>query len=164
MQQTGIADTNSNNNNNLNKIPESDVLIPTSNLQKFIENADKILKNYTTQPLTGREGTDTIVAQSETFAKRKYFPFVAFKSVRKVFLFFFAKSIATSKIESVLQFAISEISINNSMKCLYVFRFMRINDQNLNQEMLKTVMYINFQNSLLKLFKSGSFIVFYIFR
>ncbi|KAL9928932.1 uncharacterized protein ACN427_008593 isoform 2-T3 [Glossina fuscipes fuscipes] len=75
LLQNGIADSNSNsnsnsnNNNNLNKIPESDVLIPTSNLQKFIENADKILKNYTTQPLTGRDGTDSIVAQSETLAK-----------------------------------------------------------------------------------------------
>lgn len=35
------------NSNNFNKIPESDILIPTSNLQKFIESADKILKNIT---------------------------------------------------------------------------------------------------------------------
>ncbi|XP_037958044.1 myb-like protein P [Teleopsis dalmanni] len=36
--------------NNFNKILDSDVLIPTSNLQKFIENADKILKNITAIP------------------------------------------------------------------------------------------------------------------
>ncbi|XP_037809889.1 uncharacterized protein LOC119602439 [Lucilia sericata] len=50
QDQQITADTNNsnnNNNNNLNKIPESDVLIPTSNLQKFIESADKILKNIT---------------------------------------------------------------------------------------------------------------------
>ncbi|XP_053959619.1 uncharacterized protein LOC128864126 [Anastrepha ludens] len=35
---------------NLNKILDSDVMIPTSNLQKFIENADKILKNITASP------------------------------------------------------------------------------------------------------------------
>ncbi|KNC33460.1 hypothetical protein FF38_00387, partial [Lucilia cuprina] len=46
QDQQITADTN-NSNNNLNKIPESDVLIPTSNLQKFIESADKILKNIT---------------------------------------------------------------------------------------------------------------------
>uniref|UniRef100_A0A1A9W437 Galectin domain-containing protein n=1 Tax=Glossina brevipalpis TaxID=37001 RepID=A0A1A9W437_9MUSC len=69
LQQNGIIDNCSNNNNNLNKIPESDVLIPTSNLQKFIENADKILKNYTAQPPIGREGTDTILVQPETFTK-----------------------------------------------------------------------------------------------
>ncbi|XP_061394808.1 uncharacterized protein LOC133330369 [Musca vetustissima] len=32
-----------------NKISDSDVLIPTSNLQKFIESADKILKNISSQ-------------------------------------------------------------------------------------------------------------------
>ncbi|XP_065356532.1 uncharacterized protein LOC135950931 [Calliphora vicina] len=48
QDQQITADSN-NNNNNLNKIPESDVLIPTSNLQKFIESADKILKNITVQ-------------------------------------------------------------------------------------------------------------------
>lgn len=52
QDQQITADINNNNNinnNNLNKIPESDVLIPTSNLQKFIESADKILKNITVQ-------------------------------------------------------------------------------------------------------------------
>ncbi|CAD6999156.1 uncharacterized protein LOC101462293 [Ceratitis capitata] len=38
------------NLNNLNKILDSEVMIPTSNLQKFIENADKILKNITASP------------------------------------------------------------------------------------------------------------------
>lgn len=51
LDQLSGTDLNSNNininNNNLNKIPDSDVLIPTSNLQKFIESADKILKNIT---------------------------------------------------------------------------------------------------------------------
>lgn len=46
MQQSQIMKIT---NNNINKIPESDVLIPTSNLQKFIESADKILKNISVQ-------------------------------------------------------------------------------------------------------------------
>lgn len=53
QQLTQLSDTDLNNNNintnNINKIPDSDVLIPTSNLQKFIESADKILKNITVQ-------------------------------------------------------------------------------------------------------------------
>ncbi|XP_036345291.1 beta-1,3-galactosyltransferase 5-like [Rhagoletis pomonella] len=40
----------SDNVNNLNKILDSDVMVPTSNLQKFIENADKILRNITALP------------------------------------------------------------------------------------------------------------------
>ncbi|XP_014091668.2 uncharacterized protein [Bactrocera oleae] len=40
----------SDNANNINKILDSEVMIPTSNLQKFIENADKILKNITAAP------------------------------------------------------------------------------------------------------------------
>ncbi|XP_075152150.1 uncharacterized protein LOC142226142 [Haematobia irritans] len=48
-QQQNQQQPSQSNNNNLNKIPDSDVLIPTSNLQKFIESADKILKNITNQ-------------------------------------------------------------------------------------------------------------------
>lgn len=44
QQQSQIVSSNS-----INKIPDSDVLIPTSNLQKFIESADKILKNISIQ-------------------------------------------------------------------------------------------------------------------
>ncbi|XP_059220485.1 UDP-GlcNAc:betaGal beta-1,3-N-acetylglucosaminyltransferase 9 [Stomoxys calcitrans] len=53
------------NTNNLNKIPDSDVLIPTSNLQKFIESADKILKNITNQ--------QQLTPTSEAKAPEKYY-------------------------------------------------------------------------------------------
>lgn len=45
----------SDNTNNINKILDSEVMIPTSNLQKFIENADKILKNITAAPVANEK-------------------------------------------------------------------------------------------------------------
>ncbi|XP_018796517.1 PREDICTED: uncharacterized protein LOC108973602 [Bactrocera latifrons] len=49
-QLKSINAKSSDNANNINKILDSEVMIPTSNLQKFIENADKILKNITAAP------------------------------------------------------------------------------------------------------------------
>ncbi|XP_011183549.1 uncharacterized protein LOC105212899 [Zeugodacus cucurbitae] len=49
-QLKNINAKSSDNANNINKILDSEVMIPTSNLQKFIENADKILKNITAAP------------------------------------------------------------------------------------------------------------------
>lgn len=47
-----------------NKISDSDVLIPTSNLQKFIESADKILKNISSQ--------HQVMATADTINKCKF--------------------------------------------------------------------------------------------
>ncbi|XP_067623250.1 uncharacterized protein [Eurosta solidaginis] len=47
-QQMKANEKSIDNTNNADKILDTDVMIPTTNLQKFIENADKILKNITT--------------------------------------------------------------------------------------------------------------------